>query len=264
MYLLAPFDKPSSIFSNFDTILDIGCGTGNITLLLKTWLGNSLVKNVIGLDIDPGMIEVANNAKTLQDSITNFNFYVSDISSPWEELDINFTALESSVDLIFSNMALHWLLPDQREPALRNIFRLLKPGSGWFYSKQVIGRPLLQYLENEAQRNDIQPFLDLAFIQNPKTEGYNWKKVSELVGFSKVSSRSEEMMRVVKKEDYEMFVKIVESFYIKKFFKTGQLHDNEIKGILITAIQKAYGHNLSKDVVLHNITNFVIYANRPV
>lgn len=210
------------------------------------------------------MIEVANKLKNSRSSSVAFSFHISDISSPWEKLDKNITTLESTVDLIFSNMALHWLSEDQIEPALRNIVRLLKPGSGWFYSKQAIGRHFLNCLEDEGQLTEIQPYLDLKFSQNPRMEGGHWKETSELVGLSKVSSRIEERVREVRTKGYDKFLQILTSFYIKKYVKFGQLLDENIMRMLTSAIQKACGHDLNEDVILHHTTNFVICGVRPV
>lgn len=76
--------KPSIIY-------DLGCGTGNSTILLKDRWPNA---NVYGLDTSDNMLQRA------RENYTNIQFLQSDI--------LNFNP-EHKIDLIFSNAALHWL-----------------------------------------------------------------------------------------------------------------------------------------------------------
>ncbi len=105
-----------------DVILDIGCGTGSLALRLAPSGGH-----VHGLDISKEMIRIAND-KAAADKVDNVTFHVG----PFDE---SFTAFEpGSLDGICAYSLLH--LVEDRPAALRQIYRLLKPG-GFFVSSTV-------------------------------------------------------------------------------------------------------------------------------
>lgn len=73
------------------SIIDLGCGTGNVTrLLAERWPQ----ARVTGIDSSPSMLAEARATST---------------RIQWIEADINAWTPEEPVDLIFSNAALHWL-----------------------------------------------------------------------------------------------------------------------------------------------------------
>lgn len=90
------------------TIIDLGCGPGNSTAVLRQrWPGAA----VIGLDSDPEMLKAAHK---------------SDPGVTWVEADIADWSPEAAPDLIFANAALHWV-PDH--PTLfPRLFQSLAPG----------------------------------------------------------------------------------------------------------------------------------------
>lgn len=92
-------------------ILDVGCGTGSLTLLLAA-AGHT----VTGIDFSPAMIDVATGKAAA--SGADVKFLVQDATSPQFP--------PASVDAIISRQVL-WALPD-RNAALRNWAALLKPG----------------------------------------------------------------------------------------------------------------------------------------
>lgn len=90
-------------------LLDIGCGTGRISELLA-----KRSQSVIGIDLAPGMIELA--AETY-DHIKNMSFSVGDA----EKLPFD----SAHFDDVFSSMALQWCDPIM--PSFSEIFRVMKP-----------------------------------------------------------------------------------------------------------------------------------------
>ncbi len=82
-----------------DTILDLGCGTGNITYLLSEKITS---KNIYGIDISQSSITKAQQKY-------NLDFLVKD----FDNLSIN-------SDIIFANLSLHW------SPDLTNTLKKLK------------------------------------------------------------------------------------------------------------------------------------------
>lgn len=87
-------------------IIDIGCGPGNSTNVLKTRWANS---EIIGMDSSQSMIEQAR--KTYAD----INWICADASQDLSELGL--------FDIVFSNAAIQWI-PNQRL-LLSNLFRIL-------------------------------------------------------------------------------------------------------------------------------------------
>lgn len=101
----------SHLLNDKCTILDVGCGTGTLALLLAE-NGHELT----GIDFAPQMVaEAKRKAKTLGRDIT---FDLQDAAAP------NFTPL--SFDVIICRQVL-WTLPDAKS-ALNNWENLLKPG----------------------------------------------------------------------------------------------------------------------------------------
>ena len=87
------------------SILDLGCGTGTLTVQL-----NNLAKTVIGVDQSESMIKKA------QEQYPNINFLICDtLSLPFE----------NQFDVIFSNAVFHWI--KDHETLLDNINKVLKP-----------------------------------------------------------------------------------------------------------------------------------------
>lgn len=89
-----------------ERILDLGCGTGQLTNEIA---GRGA--EVVGLDSSPGMIAQARM------NFPKLKFMLAD--------GTNF-ALESPVDAVFSNAALHWMRPP--EPVLQYVASALKAG----------------------------------------------------------------------------------------------------------------------------------------
>jgi ubiquinone/menaquinone biosynthesis C-methylase UbiE len=89
-----------------ETILDVGCGTGD--------LANSLAKlgcNVIGIDKSANMVQLA------RVKYSKIPFHVKDV------LEIDY---KDEFDAVFSNATLHWI--KQPKDALQAIFHSLKVG----------------------------------------------------------------------------------------------------------------------------------------
>lgn len=89
-----------------DRILDLGCGTGQLTAQIA-----ALGAEVIGLDVSPEMVEQA------RANYPGLAFTVGDAR--------NFQ-VEQPVDAVFSNATLHWVL--EPNAAIACIYEALKPG----------------------------------------------------------------------------------------------------------------------------------------
>ena len=94
-------------------VLDVGCGTGRLTLKLA-----DKVDHIIGIDPSPQRIEVARR-KLTQVNPGNVTFELGssdDISRYGEDV----------FDVVYLNAVFHWI--NNKEEALNNIYRALKPG----------------------------------------------------------------------------------------------------------------------------------------
>lgn len=104
-----PFEDLKALIDIRDnmSVIDLGCGTGELTLSLKDMLPGS---TVLGIDSSQEMLEMAKNK-----SVPGLSFKllgIQDIEDEW--------------DLIFSNAAIQWL-PDHSELILKLISHL-RPG----------------------------------------------------------------------------------------------------------------------------------------
>lgn len=86
--------KSYCMFDKNSVVLDVGCGTGRYSVALAQHC-----KQVIGIDLSPGMLEVAREkAESL--GIENVEFLCLD----WHELDLPDAGYEKAFDLVFARM----------------------------------------------------------------------------------------------------------------------------------------------------------------
>jgi ubiquinone/menaquinone biosynthesis C-methylase UbiE len=99
-----------------DKVLDVGCGTGNLTMTAKTTAGASGV--VYGIDAAPEMIEVARKkAKQARSDVVFDVGLVEKIPFP-----------DATFDAVINRLVVHHLPDDLKRKAFAEIFRVLKPG----------------------------------------------------------------------------------------------------------------------------------------
>lgn len=90
-------------------IYDLGCGAGNVTrFLMERWPGATLT----GIDNSPSMLE---KARAEHPDLV------------WAEGDLSTWRAETPADVLYSNAALHWLLPDH-EGLFKRLLTCLAPG----------------------------------------------------------------------------------------------------------------------------------------
>ena len=115
---------------HFDSILEIGCGTGKNTVFLA-----QIGQNVRAVDFSQGMIEKAKQ-KVQAD---NVRFAMMDITRPWEFADRSF-------DLIVCNLVLEHI--ENLAPIFREAARTLRP-MGRFFVNEL--HPFRQYDGKKAR-----------------------------------------------------------------------------------------------------------------
>lgn len=108
-------------------VLDVGCGTGTLTILIKTECPEA---RVVGLDGDPKVLAVARRKAAAADVDLALD----------EGLAYALPYADGSFDRVFSSMVFHHLTREHKERALAEILRVLAPG-GSFHLLDF-GRPV--------------------------------------------------------------------------------------------------------------------------
>lgn len=98
-----------------ECVLDVGCGTGDLTLLAKEHAGSA--GQVCGIDPSPEMIEVAHRKSAHQKAAVDFRVGVIE----------RLPYADASFDVVLSSLMMHHLPADLKPLALAEIRRVLKP-----------------------------------------------------------------------------------------------------------------------------------------
>ena len=99
-----------------DKVLDVGCGTGNLTLTAGKYA------SAYGLDASPEMIEVARKKAKRSGSGTVFDVgLIEKIAFP-----------DATFDVAISRLVIHHLPDELKSRGFAEIFRVLKPGGLFF------------------------------------------------------------------------------------------------------------------------------------
>lgn len=98
-------------------ILDVGCGTGVLVLLIKQKYPGA---EVYGVDADPKILELARKKAQKENLKINFRQSLAE--------DLSFP--DRFFDVVVSSMTLHHIPTRYKKKALRETFRVLKP-TGW-------------------------------------------------------------------------------------------------------------------------------------
>ena len=155
-------------------VCDVGCGTGEISFMAAERVGSE--GEVIGVDITPGMLAMAEKKMSEMDLPVKVDFRVGDA------LDMDFE--DNTFDLVTSGYMLRNVTNIQR--AVDEMFRILKPGA-----KVVVAElskpknPILRFGYNIYVFH-IVPFFGRRYDKGKKIDGkqpaYDWL-TSSLEGF---------------------------------------------------------------------------------
>jgi len=96
-------------------VLDLGCGTGTLALLIKSHHPKA---DVFGLDADPKVLEVA-RAKAAKAGLSIRLDHGMAFELPYPDV---------SFDRVISSLLFHHLTRGNKERTLREVFRVLRPG----------------------------------------------------------------------------------------------------------------------------------------
>jgi ubiquinone/menaquinone biosynthesis C-methylase UbiE len=96
-------------------VLDIGCGTGTLAMLIKQTQPNV---TVYGLDVDPQVLDIARSkAEQAGESIVLQQGRATCLPYP-----------NGCFDHVFASLVLHHLTRQDKQQMLREVFRILRPG----------------------------------------------------------------------------------------------------------------------------------------
>ncbi|MEV4566189.1 class I SAM-dependent methyltransferase [Nonomuraea sp. NPDC049419] len=132
-----------------DRVLDVGCGTGYLTRILSPVVAPT--GHVTGLDPSPAMIDHARGR-----SPANCSYTVGEGQRlPYPD---------GSFDLVVSSLAIHHMPSEARPEALRQMFRVLRPGGRLLIAEfrppdGHLTRHLVGLLSGPAMRHDPRDLL---------------------------------------------------------------------------------------------------------
>lgn len=112
------FKRRLIVQAHFDAlqyVLDLGCGTGTLTLLIKS---QNPSLDLIGLDGDPQVLDIARKKAILANTAIHWDLGMA-YDLPYES---------NSFDRVVSSLMIHHLTRENKRKAFLEIFRVLKPG----------------------------------------------------------------------------------------------------------------------------------------
>ena len=174
--------------SEIELILDIGCGSGNLTTFLSEI---PRVKHVIAIDFYPNMIEFAekyNNRNSIQ-------YLAQDFSQEWNELSPELKQFEGKISVIFSNYCLHWIYT-KRQNVVKNMYRLLAK-NGRIYTNICCFPP--SSISNSIIWHICNFFLP---IPTEQTQELEWTSSFESVGLEIIDFKSIEIVFTFEFNDF--------------------------------------------------------------
>lgn len=122
--------------SKEDTILEIGCGTGEFSIEVA-----KICNKVIALDVSKNMLEYAKNKSKMR-GINNISFINSGF--------LSYTHQGTPIDIVVSSIALHHLPDFWKLIAIKNIHQMLK-NKGKFYLHDVVFSFDINNFENSVK-----------------------------------------------------------------------------------------------------------------
>jgi ubiquinone/menaquinone biosynthesis C-methylase UbiE len=137
-----------------DSVLEVGCGTGSLTLAAKRRAGPS--GRVFGIDVIPGMIEYSRNKAAQAGEEVNFQAgNINEIPFPANQFDV----------VMCSFMIFH-MSEAVRRKGIAEIFRVLKPQGQLLIldmalPAQPIPRAIARMLMGDMFQHDLQELIPL-------------------------------------------------------------------------------------------------------
>jgi len=154
-----------------DSVLDVGCGTGEVSLLAKT---RAKAGKVYGIDPAPEMIAVARKKAARKKLDIDFRVGVIE-SLPFPD---------SSIDVVTSSLMMHHLPEDLKVRGLAEIYRVLKPGGRLLIADFM--RPTGSFLNHL--------FIAVTRHQGLKSGIEDMQKLLKTAGFNQITQSDENVL----------------------------------------------------------------------
>src|SRR5215211_4319361 len=165
--LLRKMTVDNALIKPGDSVLDIGCGTGEVTLAAKTRATNG---KVYGIDPAPEMIAVARNKAARKKLDIDFRIGVIE-ALPFPD---------ASIDVVTSSLMMHHLPEDLKRRGLAEIYRVLKPGGRLLVAdfvrptKSLLNHLFITFSRHQGLESGIEDlqsqFKDAGFAQVTKLD----------------------------------------------------------------------------------------------
>lgn len=153
-----------------DTVLDLGCGTGELSTYLAQLVGQE--GKVVAVDPDGDRVKVAQKTHT---TVKNLTFLEGSASS--------FPGMGSETyDIIFCNYVIHWI-PDKEE-LFRNMFSSLKPAGKIALQYSDHMPSLYDHAYRELNPENIKRIEDMHYFETRSVV----EKICKAAGFEIVKS----------------------------------------------------------------------------
>ena len=166
--LLRKLTVDNALIKPGDSVLDVGCGTGEVTLLAKIRAKNG---KVYGIDPAPEMITVARKKAARKNLDIDFRLGVI------EALSFH----DGSMDVVTSSLMMHHLPEDLKVRGLAEIYRVLKPGGRFLIADfmrptgSFVNHLFIAFTRHRGLKNgieDLRKFLnDAGFTQVIQPDG---------------------------------------------------------------------------------------------
>ena len=96
-------------------VLDVGCGTGSFSVLIKQM---APAVDIVGLDGDPQILEIARSKAKIDGLDIHFD----------QGLSSNLPYPDASFDMVLTSFMLHHLVRDDKRKTAEELYRILRPG----------------------------------------------------------------------------------------------------------------------------------------
>jgi demethylmenaquinone methyltransferase/2-methoxy-6-polyprenyl-1,4-benzoquinol methylase/phosphoethanolamine N-methyltransferase len=132
-----------------DSVLDVGCGTGEVALLAKT---RTKAEKVYGIDPSPEMIAVARSKAVRKKQDVDFRVGVIE-TLPFAD---------ASMDVVTSSLMMHHLPEDLKVRGLLEVYRVLKPGGCLLIadfmqpSQSILGHLMMVFTRHQGVQNGLE------------------------------------------------------------------------------------------------------------